>query len=260
MTTHHTHSDLISYETLGSGDPVVLIHGYPLDRRSLSEVAAILAEHHRVINVDLRGFGASPWPPDGDLSMDRHAEDVVAVLDAEDVDRAAIVGLSMGGYVALALADHHPDRVVGLGLIGAKTQPDAPEAKLGRDGQAAQILEHGRTSVVEGLTGALFPHGGEAVQRARLRTMIEATPYETYVSALVGMRDRPDRGHVVRDLDVRVAVVAGEHDRLVPRDLAVETAASAKHGAATIVPDAGHLVSMEQPAAVAEALASLFGD
>jgi pimeloyl-ACP methyl ester carboxylesterase len=250
-------ADGLYFEVSGSGTAVVLIHGYPLDHTAMSDIAELIAGSHRIVNPDLRGFGRSAPALDGDLSMERHADDIAAIMDAEGIDSAAIVGLSMGGYVALAFAERHRSRVAGLGLIGAKTEPDTPEGRAGRDAQAAQILEHGRSSIVQGLTGALLAPGAPPMLRGRLRTMIEETRYETYVAALAGMRDRPDRQDVVAGLDVPVAVVVGAHDPLVPADMASHIAEGARAGSVTVVPDAGHLVTMERPGAVVGGLASV---
>lgn len=254
-----TTPDGIAYDVAGSGPVVVLIHGYPLDRSAWSDVAEILSVTCRVINPDLRGFGASPWPTDGDLSMDRHADDIAALLDLEEVTTAAIVGLSMGGYVALAVAQRYPERLSALGLVGSKTEPDSAEGRAGRDTASRQILTEGRSSIVAGLQSALLGPDAAPSIRARLRTMIEATPYETYVSALIGMRDRPDRTLVLDGLDVPLAVVVGEHDTLVPADVASDAAHRARNGVLTVVAGAGHLVPMEAPAEVATALTALIG-
>jgi pimeloyl-ACP methyl ester carboxylesterase len=250
----------IAYEVSGSGDPVVLIHGYPLDRSAMADVGEILARSHTVLNPDLRGFGASRTPIDGDLSMERHADDLALLLDEEGIAAATMIGLSMGGYVALAFAERHPGRLTALGLVGSKTESDSAEGKEGRDSQAAQILAQGRESIVAGFQSALLGEDAPSLVRGRLRTMIEATRYETYVAALAAMRDRPDRSSVLADLDVPVAVVAGGQDPLVPPAVARAVADRARNGSLTIVPRAGHLVTMEDPKGVVEGLASILED
>jgi pimeloyl-ACP methyl ester carboxylesterase len=258
MATLHTTRSGIVYDVVGDGHPaIVLIHGYPLDRSVWAEVVPLLADRATVLSVDLPGFGASAPPLDGDLSMARLAGDVADVLDAEGIDAAVIVGLSMGGYVALAFAELHPGRVRALALVGAKTEPDGTEAKAARDAQSASILAEGRTTVVGPLLGALLAPDATMQERARLRTMIEATPYETFVGALAGMRDRPDRTDVVRSLAVPVVVIVGDHDPLVPVAMAREIADMAADGSLTVIEGEGHLVPMEAPAAVAAALLPL---
>jgi 3-oxoadipate enol-lactonase len=130
----------------GSGLPVVLLHGladtHDLWRHQLSDLAA----SYRVIAVDLRGHGRSPFPG-GEFTLSDLAEDVLRTLDSLGVERAAVVGLSMGGGVAQTLAIEHPQRVVGLGLVSTSSEfPDetrerfvARAAVAERDGMAAVV-------------------------------------------------------------------------------------------------------------------------
>src|SRR5919206_3995273 len=108
----------LGYSDTGSGSPVVLlVHGFPLNRSMWDPQLGVLRERARVIVPDLRGFGASEAGPPGPLGMDQHADDLVALLDALGIrDPVVYVGLSMGGYVGLALWRRHPERVRALVL------------------------------------------------------------------------------------------------------------------------------------------------
>ena len=103
------------YDESGSGPPLVLLHQGVVDSRIWEPVVPILAERHRVIRYDQRGFGRSPMP-EGPYSV---ADDLVSVLDATAVDRAALVGASRGGGIALTAAVEQPDRVAALVLLGS---------------------------------------------------------------------------------------------------------------------------------------------
>src|SRR5690348_3702228 len=111
--------------------PIVLIHGYPLDRSMWYGVIAALGAGVRVIAPDLRGFGKAA-PAEGEPSVEAMAEDVLELLMAEKIDRALIAGMSMGGYVALALSELDPNRVAGLALINSQVYADTDEVRAGR--------------------------------------------------------------------------------------------------------------------------------
>jgi pimeloyl-ACP methyl ester carboxylesterase len=189
--------------------------------------------------------------------MEDHADDLVAMLDALAVDRVDLVGLSMGGYVGLAFAERHPDRLRSLALVDTKSVEDGADAKAGRIAAAERVAAEGREALAHDMLGVLVADSASAWVRARVRTMIEATPVETIVAALEGMRLRPDRTSVLAGLEVPVGVIVGEHDVLSPVADADHMAVSAG-GPLTVVPDAGHMAPIESPAAVADALRSLW--
>lgn len=236
---------------------VVLIHGYPLDATAFATVVPLIDAAHTVLVPDLAGFGSEPWPTDGDLSMAAQARHVLATMDDAGMQNATVIGLSMGGYVALAMVADSPERVDALGLIGSKPEPDTPEGRTGRDNQAEAVVAEGSTSLVAPLTAALLAQGATLEGRARLRTMIERTRTETYVSALAGMRDRPDTTDILTAFPGPVAVMVGEEDRLVSGDRNREIAALAGNGVAVTVAGSGHLVPMEDPGAVAVFISDL---
>lgn len=236
---------------------IVLLHGYPLDATAFSGVGRLIDAEHSILVPDLCGFGSEPWPFDGDLSMPAQARHVLKKMDMAGMESACVVGLSMGGYVALAMAQHSPERVDALGLIGSKPDPDTDEAKAGRDRQAELVVAEGPSVLVHPLTTALLPDDASLEVKARLRTMIERTRVETYVSTLAGMRDRAATSDVVESFEGPIAVMVGEFDSLVSVERNQQIASSARDGVAVTVDGAGHLVPMENPEAVAEFVGAL---
>ncbi len=110
MTQIRINDIQMTYTDMGTGDPVVLIHGYPFNRSLWGEQVATLSESYRVTAPDLRGFGETD-SSDGPATMDQMAQDVAQLLDHLEIQRAVIGGLSMGGYVALAFYKQFPARV-----------------------------------------------------------------------------------------------------------------------------------------------------
>lgn len=242
----------------GHGPVALFVHGFPFDSTMWTDQLAALAELRRCMAVDLRGFGRSSPITGSPLTMDRHAADLAGVLDLVSVEQADIIGLSMGGYVALAFAALYPDRMRSLALIDTRAEADTEEGKNGRDATAARVVAEGRSGLAADMQQALLGPNASLQARARLRTMIEGCPYETIVAALAGMRDRPDRVEELASIDVPTAVLVGEHDTVTPPDSAAAMAGAIRNATLTTVPDAGHLSPIEQPAAVNTALEELF--
>src|SRR5215475_5055872 len=114
----------LHYSEQGQGLPVVLLHGYPLSSAIWQTQQNGLSDHYRVITPDLRGHGQSP-APDGVYEMETMARDVLSLLDSLQVEKAAIMGHSMGGYVTFALWRLAPERFAAFGLICSQAQPDS---------------------------------------------------------------------------------------------------------------------------------------
>ncbi len=242
----------------GSGRVALFVHGFPLDSTMWIEQISALSDVRRCIAIDLRGFGLSSAVTGTPLTMEVLAEDLAGVLDLVSEEQADIVGLSMGGYVALAFAELYPKRLRSLALIDTKSAADPAEGKAGRDAMAETLIAEGRAALAELMQGGLLGPDASIAAKARLRSMIEGCPYETIVGALGGMRDRPDRTGVLRDINVPVAVIVGEQDTVTPPAESEAMAAELSDATLTVVPGSGHMSPIEQPAAVNEALRNLF--
>ncbi|MEA2024147.1 MAG: alpha/beta hydrolase [Actinomycetota bacterium] len=247
----------VFYREQGSGSVALFVHGFPLDSTMWLEQLDALSDVRRCIAPDLRGFGRSAPSVRPVLTMEDHAFDLVALIDALGVERVDLIGLSMGGYVALAFAERYPERLRTLALVDTKSTEDSVDAKAGRDAASDRVAAEGRSGLATDMVGVLVAESASSWTRARLRTMIEATPAEAIVGALKGMKQRPDRTTALSSLTIPVAVIVGENDVLSPIAEADHMAVAA--GAAlTVVPDAGHMTPIEDPAAVTDALRSLW--
>ncbi|RUL89769.1 alpha/beta fold hydrolase [Tautonia sociabilis] len=249
----------LAIEQQGSGPAVVLLHGFPLDRTMWANQLGALSDRHRVVAPDLRGHGQSPSPP-GPYPMEDLAADVVETLDALGVEPPYVVGgLSMGGYVALALADRFPDRLLGLMLLNTRAGADSPEVARNREATAQAIEREGSTSPLSGMVDKLF---APAHRRSRpdlvdqVAEVIRRTPPEGAAGALRGMAMRPDRLGVIRSLRVPVLVIAGAEDAIVPEAESRAMADAAADGELIVIPGAGHLSPMEAPGETAAAVQS----
>ncbi len=138
------------YQTYGQGLPVVFLHGFPFNHTIWEPLIPLLQDEVRMILPDLRGFGQSPVTDDV-YSMRLQAEDVVHLLDLLEVEKAVVVGHSMGGYVSLAFAHAYPNRLLGLGLIATQAAADNPERRQTRYKTAEAVTRKGARMVASGM-------------------------------------------------------------------------------------------------------------
>jgi 3-oxoadipate enol-lactonase len=258
MPTLEVAGTTLHYLERGDGPVALFVHGFPLDATMWVDQIERLADIRRCIAVDLRGFGGSSLGTAETLPMERLADDLAELLAALHVPAVDLVTLSMGGYVGLALAQLHPGLLRTLALIDTRAEADTPDGKAGRDEAARRVLVDGRREFADGMMPALVATTASPLVRARLRTMMEATPYETILAALAGMRDRPDRTGILRRIAVPTAVIVGAEDVITPLPAAEVMAAGVRNAVLHVIPSVGHMSPMEAPQAVADILRSLF--
>jgi pimeloyl-ACP methyl ester carboxylesterase len=241
----------ITYDEVGDGLPVVLVHAFPLDRQMWVGQLAAVADLARVFAVDLPGFGGSK--ADGPFGVEAAADLVADFLDAVGVrGRAVVGGLSMGGYVALAFARRHPEKLAGLILADTKAEADTDEAKAGRDKSIAAVREKGVAALVETMLPKLLsdatreakPDVVETVKRIAGRQSVEGV-----AAALAGLRDRPDATASLGNISTAAVILVGEHDAVTPPLNAAALGANIWGSKVVTIPDAGHLSNLENPEA-----------
>jgi len=248
----------LHYLDRGRGPVALLVHGFPLNATMWLEQMALLSDVRRCVAVDLRGCGRSDPPTEPALTMERHADDLAALIDVLDVEKVDLVGLSMGGYVALAFAELHPQQLRTLALVDTRSEADTDEGRRRRDDTGQRLMTHGRFDLAERMEPQLVAARASPAVRRRIRSMIETTRYETILAALEGMKGRPDRTPILGRIGVPTAVITGEHDVIAP-PAAGRAMADAVAGAVYVeIAGAGHLAPLEAPGAVATALRELF--
>jgi 3-oxoadipate enol-lactonase len=231
------------------GAPVVLLsNSLGSNTRMWDPQVPALAERYRVVRYDLRGHGRSP-APDGPYTLADLAADALALLDRLDVERAHMVGLSLGGMVSMQLAATAPERVDRMVLCC--TSAYLPPAAGWHD-RAATVRADGIGAVAEAVVGRWLTPAFAAASPtlvANLRAMVEATPDEGYAScceAIATMDLRPR----LRDITAPTLLVAGSDDPAIPPDHAPAIAAELPYARAVVVGPAAHLGNVEQPEAV----------
>jgi pimeloyl-ACP methyl ester carboxylesterase len=247
----------IEYSDNGSGIPLFLIHGYPLSRALWEPQTAGLADVARVLALDLRGHGGSD-PGPGPYSMSVLADDCRGFLDALGIARPVVLGgLSMGGYVAFEFYRKYPQRIAGLILAATRAGADSPEAKANRDKAATTAREKGVGAIVETMLPKIlsqrsFQTRPELV--THVREMMASTPLAAVLGDLAAMRDRADSTAMLAQIDKPTLILHGADDQLIPPAEAQAAGAAIPDARLQILPDAGHLLNLEQPEPFNEAV------
>ncbi len=242
----------LAYEDHGRAElgTLVLLHSLGADCRMWDGCLESLIRHQRVILPDTRGHGASSPAPTS--SVDEWVVDLDDVLDAAEVDTAVLVGVSLGGMQALAYAAAHPSRVAGLVVADSfvALAPDVAQAKIhylcdqGRRQSMADVAAQYVADTFE----QPYPAGAETVRRAF--AAMDSASYIAAVKACFGVQIE-DR---LTDVMAPTLVLWGDRDAKTPRALSEQIVAGVKDARLAVVPDAGHLSNVDNPAGFVDEL------
>lgn len=243
--------------TEGSGDPIVLIHGFPMTREVWDAQAAQLAPHMRVIRPDLRGMGRSSVP-DGPYLMETLAGDIAAVLDALAIDRVAIVGHSLGGYVAMAFCRMYTERVTRLALVCSRLAGDSPQAARAREDLADRAeRDDSIDAVLDSYVPRLFAPS-LLVNRSplidRARAIARQNSVRGVAAMLRGMAQRVDSYDIAQELRMPVLIAAGAADQVVGLAEAEQMRRAFPRADLQVLGRSGHLPILEEPEALGDLL------
>ena len=243
----------LAYERHGKGKPLVLLHGYPLDHHLWDDVVPLLKDTFDLIIPDLRGFGESTTV-ETPYTMDDLATDIAGLLGHLGIQKTAIAGHSMGGYVALAFARLFPKRVNGLGLVSSQVLADPPDRKEGRYKSAADVAENGISGVVEAMTTKFT---SDMRLQACVRESMQQQKPAACIGALKAMAERPDSTPLLTTIQYPVVVIHGDSDALIPLVRAREIKEAVPSAHFVEISGAGHMPMMEAKEITAEALKHL---
>ncbi len=250
----------LAHDDRGSGRPVVLIHGHPFDRRMWAPQLEALSRDFRLLAPDLPGYGASPSGP-RKITMSELADAVLGLMDAVEIGRATIVGLSMGGLVTMELALAHPERVSGVVLAATTAAPVTIDEAEARRAQADEIEREGMLATALEMAGRLF--GPDARKNPELLTTVFAMMVSTSpagaAAALRGRAERPDYSTLLRELGVPSLVIVGDHDSWAADAVTEQLLASLPDAELQRFPGAGHLPNLEEPERFNTALRAFVG-
>ncbi|MEJ8545761.1 alpha/beta fold hydrolase [Brevibacillus borstelensis] len=239
----------------GKGDVVCLVHGFCGSSAYWEKLIPKLEESNRVLAPDLRGHGGSSVP-DETYTVEKMADDLALLMDETGIEKMALLGHSLGGYVALAFAERYPGRLSALGLIHSTAYPDDEQAKENRTKGMESIRQNGIEPFIKALVPKLFAPG--ALSRypgewERVKQIGLQTPPDGAIRTLEAMRERTNRRHALSKLACPVLLIAGEQDQIIPAEKTFTTDGPNVHR--VLLADAGHMGMLETPQQMAGEIA-----
>lgn len=247
----------ISYTDSGQGTAIVLLHGFLENKKMWQEYITLFSEEYRVVTIDLLGHGESDSL--GYVhSMEDNANAVNEVLEHLKIEKAIILGHSMGGYVALALAELHPERIKKLVLLNSTAKEDSAEKKLNRT-RAIKAVKQNYVNFVSLAVANLFSEDNRTRLAAEIeKTKVQAlkTPLQGIVASLEGMKIRKDREALLRENLFPVLLVLGKKDPVLNYE---ENITQIEDTTALLVSfDDGHMSHIENKEELKVVLADFF--
>ena len=257
MPKIHANGIQLHYELSGRADaPVVMLSNSLGTRLEMWDPQMqALTERYRILRYDSRGHGRSD-APDGPYTIDLLADDALGLLDALDIEQVHFCGLSKGGMVGQVLGARHGDRLISLALCS--TSCHMPARELWEE-RIRVARKDGMAALADGVVERWFT---EAFRREpsiavdRVRQMILDTPAHGYAACCAAIRDM-DLRELIRDIRLPTLVIVGDKDPATPPKMAEEIRSRIPGARLEVVPDAAHLLNIEQDVVFDAALTSL---
>ena len=238
------------FEDHGSGPPLLFIHGFPLHRQLWTGQWEDLSNVSRVIAPDLRGHGESEVGV-APYTMEIFAQDCFDLLSKIGIFGPLFVcGLSMGGYIAMAMLRMHPERIAGLILTATRASADSPDGKANRDKSILLAQTQGASPIIDDMLPRLLSPKSSAYRPEIVQTaqkIMASIPVSTIIKDLQGLKERPDSTVLLSKSSKPTLLIHGEDDQIIPLSEAQALQQTIPDAQLTILPESGHLLNLEQP-------------
>lgn len=240
----------LSYDDVGEGSiPIVFLHGFPFDKTMWQEQLDYLKNTHRVIAIDIRGFGKSK-DEESHLSMDLFANDLIFFIDKLDLDKVIICGLSMGGYIALNALKRFPSRFEALILCDTQCIADSYEVKTKRYKTIDDVKEYGETNFNEGFIKNVFHEDSltnkpELVEQ--LRSVVFSNSQHIISQGLIALAERSETCSFLDKITIPTLIICGREDVVTPLDESKFMNKQIKGSVLHVINNAGHVSNLEEP-------------
>jgi pimeloyl-ACP methyl ester carboxylesterase len=250
----------ISYEVTGEGLPVMLAHGFGEDGYVWNEIAASLSNEYKIIIPHLSGSYLSPIENLSlvdNITMESMAEDLHKILEAEKIHQVIMLGHSMGGYITLAFAEKHEERLHAFGLIHSTSYADSEAKKEARLKSIEFLKTHSTQSFLEVATPNLFGEPFKNNHPEKINELIERASQITEASMIAylrAMRKRKDRTDILKKTTKPVFFCIGMQDNAVSPEDAITQSKIPPHSQTLILEEAGHQGMMEEREKLIEAI------
>jgi len=236
----------LNYDISGNGIPLVLIHGFPLSSK-IWDNQSILSEKCKLVLPDLPGSGKSAFQS---FTLDSLAEIIHNDLIEIGIEKAVVMGHSMGGYLALAYAQKFPESLLGFGLISSHPFADTAEGKAGRQAMIDRVKKEGSSYVPEFYIPKIFSENSIKTKEEIVKTAVEIMKKAERALIIAGqesMMARPDRSHILIKMKVPVLLINGSEDPTVPKQRRDEMVALVPNSTVVSIQNSGHMPMMESP-------------
>ena len=233
----------IYYSDKGAGPPIILLHGFCETHAIWEEFSQALSTDYRVIAPDLPGFGESHLPLNPFTIADI-GNLLILWLSGLNLDKPIIIGHSLGGYIALAMAEKNPDYFDGIGLFHSTPFPDSEEKKINRNRTIDFVKTYGVPAFVETFVpGLFFQKQHPAIPF--IKKIALSTSMECFVAYTIAMRDRPSMEEFLRVCSINRLILAGKHDSFITLESSEKMASLSFNTYYRILENAGHLAMFE---------------
>ena len=232
-----------------SARPVIFVHGFPFSHAMWHHQLPLVAKEFRCIAYDVRGLGESS-AGDGLITVERHVDDLISLMDNLHIAQAAIVGLSMGGYIVLRALERDPGRFVAAVLWDTRSEADTNEGRLGRAKAMADVTLRGAAAFAADFEKKIF--APESFRRipadvAMIRDIMARTSPRAIAATLLALAARTDTTASLGSITIPTLIMVGMQDLITPPEASRAMHERIPGSVLHIIPDAAHMSPLENP-------------
>jgi 3-oxoadipate enol-lactonase len=227
--------------------PIIFIHGFPFSHLMWEPQLSALPGSVHAIAYDIRGHGSSSVG-DGQYTIDLFVDDLIALIDRLDMEKAVLCGLSMGGYIALRTIERYAERVAGLILCDTKSEPDSNDAKINRASSIRSIKANGVNVFAEEFVKNIFwerTFDKNPGIVTFIKQIISANPLLGICGTQIALAARTDTSSVLSAIRIPTCIIVGEHDKLIPSSSVQAMHKSITGSELHILSNAAHMTNLE---------------
>jgi pimeloyl-ACP methyl ester carboxylesterase len=240
----------LTFEEHGEGKPIFLLHAFPLSRAMWQpQIATLKSERLRIIAPDLRGFGETHNFSDIN-TMEDMARDVAELFGALNIERAIVIGLSMGGYVTFELLKNFPEKIAGLVLCDTHAGADSDETHESRFNLIEKIEKEGAQALIDDLLPKLICENTKQNKKElveKIAEMFRSANPKAVIAALRGMAKRADNNALLDQISVPTLLIFGAEDKITNLEMAEKMRNKIPDSQLSVIENAGHFSNLEQP-------------
>ncbi len=240
----------VNYSDLGKNKlPIIFIHGFPFDKSSWQPQIDYLSQFERIITYDIRGFGKSTRNQEK-ITIELLADDLIRFMDALQLPKAIVCGLSMGGYILLNALNRYPERFAAIILSDTQCIADSAEAKEKRKKNIQLVEAGGIAEYTENTIKNLFYQDSFTSKKSEvdaIRKVMLATPPELIADTLQAMADRKEMCYSLEKIDIPTLIISGKEDKSIPAEQSHFMHQKISRSILQLIDKAGHLPNLEKP-------------